>query len=67
MMAEIDGKFIAAGKELTRTVEGIHDQETSIEKIAVLVCGFLGDDRNVRQKPGNALGDYASRKLHRRL
>src|SRR6185437_12220316 len=50
--SEIDGEFITAGKELTRAVEGIHDQEASIKMIMVLVRGFLGDNRNAGQKAG---------------
>src|SRR6478609_7186933 len=55
--SEIDGEFIAAGKELTRSVEGIHDQEASIKMIMVLVRGFLRDNRYAGQKSANALGD----------
>src|SRR6516164_9010142 len=35
--SEIDGEFIAAGKELTRAVEGIHDQEAPIKMIKMIM------------------------------
>lgn len=35
---KIDGKFIAAGKELPRAIEGVNDQKASIKTIVMLAC-----------------------------
>ena len=46
---EIDGKLITAGQELAGAIKRVHDQETSINTMALRVGKFLGKNGNARQ------------------
>ncbi len=57
--SEIDREFVAAGDKFLGAVQGVDQEEAAAERQACEAVALLGDGRNSRQQPRQALADEA--------